>query len=500
MTGRQAPILELVVFVSGAVLLSIELLATRLLAPWFGNSIYVWGSCIGTFLAALSVGYGIGGRVADRHPSDKLFAAVVFSSGLLVVPIPLLSTPVLGTIAYIDFGSRANPLLGAILLFLVPSVVMGMVTPFAVRLRARDLDSVGRTSGSLYAIGTAGSIAGTLLTSFVLIDSLGVRAILYLMGLALIASAALAWVASRRARAVVALLSSTTLVACVLARPSAAVSLLPYTRDTAYHRITVRDVAGIRYLELDDYRQSAVDLGDPSRAVFAYTDYLHLPIVFVPEPRRVTLIGLGGGTITKHWLAEHADVELMTVAELDPAVIDAARRWFDLPVSDHLRIEARDGRLHLASLRDAQDVILMDAYLVDTLPAHLATRELFALARSRLAPGGVLASNVIGTLRGPKSRLFRAVYKTMREVFRTIYVFPVTTERDRPAAADGLRNIVLVATDAARITREEIRIRAGHFARTANAATTLHEDVIDVADVPSLTDDYAPVEGLIPPR
>ncbi|MGQ0549307.1 MAG: fused MFS/spermidine synthase, partial [Armatimonadota bacterium] len=175
-------ILEVIVFVSGGVLLALEIIASRVLAPYFGNSIYVWGSLIGVFLAALSIGYATGGRLADRYPSSGLFSGIVFLAGLLTVPIPLLAPPVLDAIARADLGPQLNPLAGAVTLFVVPSIVMGMVSPFAVRLRARAVTTMGQTAGSLYAISTVGSIVGTLATSFVLINYLGVRSIITLMG------------------------------------------------------------------------------------------------------------------------------------------------------------------------------------------------------------------------------------------------------------------------------------------------------------------------------
>lgn len=498
--------LEIIVFVAGAALLSIEIVASRLLAPYFGNSVYVWGSCIGVFLAALGLGYALGGRLADRHPSPALFAAVVFAGGLLILPVPLLAEPVLGGLAAVDFGAQLTPLFGAIALFLVPSLVIGMVTPFAVRLRARDVQTMGRTAGTLYAIGTAGSIAGTLVTSFVLVDHVGVRAIVYGTGLALMAVASLGWISSRRERAAAAGGASMILVLALAfgvgrGRASGASPVIR-VRESAYHRITISDVGSIRYLALDNHWQSAVDRRDPRRTVFAYTDSLHLPLVFVPQPKRATLIGLGGGTVAKQYVADHHEL-FMTVVELDAQVVRVAADFFDVRAGDRLAIEVRDGRRHLATSRGVEDIILTDAYLVDSLPVHLATREFFALARSRLAPGGIVASNVIGAIEGRRSRLFRSIYKTMRDVFRTVYVFPVS-EVGRGAGRDVLRNIVVVATDEPRLGAAEIHRRADALhaagtvpiARLPDAARDLYEAPIDTSDVPLLTDDFAPIDAL----
>lgn len=328
----RAGLLEAIVFVSGGVLLSLEIIGSRLLAPYFGSSVYVWGSLIGVFLAALSVGYAAGGRLADRRPSPNVFLGAVFLGGLLTVPIPWIASPVLGAIAWIDFGSQLNPLLGAVALFVVPSVVIGTVSPFAVRLRAREVDTVGRTAGSLYAISTVGSIVGTLLTSFVLVDHLGVRAIIAWAGVTLMATASVGWFSSRRALAgAVAATPPFVLMLTALRLPPAssepARSSLVYARDTVYHRITVTDVGRVRYLRLDDRVQGGLDRDDTGRAVFPYSDFLHLPLVFVAAPRRAALIGLGAGTVPARYIADYPKLT-MSVAEIDREVVLATDRYF----------------------------------------------------------------------------------------------------------------------------------------------------------------------------
>lgn len=499
-------ILEVIVFVSGGVLLALEIIASRVLAPYFGNSIYVWGSLIGVFLAALSVGYAVGGRFADRVPSPGVFSGIVFLAGLLTVPIPLIAGPVLDAIARADYGPQLNPLVGSVVLFALPSVVMGMVSPFAVRLRARAVGTMGQTAGTLYAISTVGSIVGTLVASFVLINFMGVRAIIQVLGFALMAMAVLGWLVARRQLAAVAGAALAVLLAAGVSRaqPVAPPSLV-FARDTVYHRITVTDEGTVRYLRLDNYWQSALDLERPRRTVFAYADYMHLPLVFVPAPRQALLIGLGGGTVPERYVADYPTVH-MDVAEIDPEVVEVARRYFRVQPGDRLRIAARDGRLHLRLAGGAHDIILTDAYLIDTIPFHLATREFFRLAKARLAPGGLVASNVIGALAGPDSRLFRAIYKTIREVFRTVYVFPV--DFGQYGSAASLRNIIVIATDEPALPADEIRRRAQDLVdrgvvtvdRFIAAATDLYQSPIRVDDVPVLTDDFAPIDALIPTR
>jgi len=261
----------------------------------------------------------------------------------------------------------------------------------------------------------------------------------------------------------------------------------------------------VRYLRLDNYWQSAVDLEYPDRTVFRYSDYMHLPVLFVPSrhPWRVAMIGLGGGTVPRRYVQNYTALEV-DVAELDPAVVQTARRWFGLPETPRLRVAAVDGRTFLLRSTTRYQIILLDAYLIDTIPFHLATREFFELAASRLAPGGVVASNVIGALDGPDSKLFRAIYKTFRAVFPTVYVFPVGYGGF--SSPDILRNIIIIGTTNPRLSPEGVQARARAFAGVVTlegfeeAAATLYTAPIRTDDVPMLTDDFAPVDALIPRR
>ncbi len=217
------------------------------------------------------------------------------------------------------------------------------------------------------------------------------------------------------------------------------------------------------------------------------------------------LIGLGGGTIPIRWVADYPSVT-MDVAEIDPEVVTAAERYFGLERGTRLRVSAEDGRQHLRRTATAYDVILIDACLIDAIPFHLATRDFFALTRARLAPGGMVAMNVIGALSGPGSKLFPAIHKTMREVFRTVYVFPVYLDKDPEPTHP--RNIIVLATDEPALSREEIARRARALVADGSvsvenfvqAADNLYELPVDSAEVPVMTDDFAPVDALVRPR
>ena len=200
-------LLHSVVFVCGAVLMGLEIVGSRILAPYFGNSIFVWGSLISVVLAALSLGYWLGGIAADRWPRLTVLGALIAVPGIMIALLPFAYPALNRAIATSDLGTRLSPLLACAVLFLVPSVFLGTISPFAVRLQARAVASVGTTAGGLYAVSTAGSIAGTLLTAFYLITILGVGNIVHGLGLTLLLTAAGVFLGDRRVgRAAVAIL------------------------------------------------------------------------------------------------------------------------------------------------------------------------------------------------------------------------------------------------------------------------------------------------------
>lgn len=491
---------------SGAVLLALEIIASRIIAPYFGNSIYVWGSLIGVFLGALAVGYFLGGIAADRWPSRAVFSGVVFVAGALVMFIPAIAPRLLDAIGLADLGPRVSPLMAALALFFLPGVVMGMVSPFAVRLRAQTVATIGNVAGTLYALSTVGSITGTLLASFVLIAVMGLSQIVYVLGGTLLVLAVVGWLHGRRiGTAAGGAVASVLLAVSLPLASSPPPEMIRFVKDTVYHRITVSDEFQIRYLKLDNYWQSGLDLTEPRRTVFGYSDYLHLPLLFRPDARRVLIVGLGGGTVPARYHQDYGTLRV-DVVELDPVVIRVSQRYFGVPSDDRLRSVAQDGRLYIARTSERYDIVLLDAYLIDTIPFHLATSEFYQVVKAALTPGGVVGSNIIGALSGPRSALFRAMYKTFREVFATVYVFPVDWRRY--GGPESLRNIIVIGTDRPALSMQTILAAAERAAqmpgvtlpRFLDAAGDLYSEPIPTSDVPLLTDDYAPVELLIQRR
>jgi spermidine synthase len=532
--GRSRPLaLGAAAFTSGGVLLSVEIAASRVLAPYFGNSLFVWGALIGVVLTGLSVGYWLGGLAADRVPAPALMIAVMGLGAGSVLAVPLIDDSVLEAVVEWDPGPRANPLVAAVLLFGVPSVVLAAVTPIAVRLLARSVETLGATAGRLFAISTAGSIVGTFATAFWLVPELGIDQLLAFAAATLFLAATLFAVSERLwalGLAVAVALTVSTATAFSLApetggRLSASEARnwsplyrrqgegarrepvdfgsgvdVVYRKQSRYHQIAVVDEGDSRYLRFDSSFQSGMYLNDPYRTRFGYTDYLQLSLAYNPGARRILFVGLGGASAPKRMWRDFPELEI-EVAELDPAVVDVARRFFALREDGRLKVTAEDGRRFLARRDDRWDAIIVDAYFSDSIPFHLTTREFLELVRSRLEPGGVVLANVIGSLRGEGSQLFRALWRTYGTVFPTVVVHPVLDSADDP---ESILNLILVATDGAAPNRPFLTSRwrdiRGDHPRAPDLTRAIANRRLGpfpTDDVPVLTDDYAPTDALL---
>ncbi|MGH2449975.1 MAG: fused MFS/spermidine synthase, partial [Candidatus Limnocylindria bacterium] len=310
--------LTVAVFLSGAVLLGVEIAASRVVAPFFGNSLFVWGALIGVVLTGLSVGYWAGGALADRLPTPGLLVSVIAAGAIAVLAVPLVDELVLEAVVGWDVGPRLNPLLAAVILFGPLSVILAAVTPIAVRLRARSLSHLGRTAGRLFSVSTAGSIVGTLATAFFLIPALGTDQLLGVAAATLFVAAAVIALAERMLVVLAIVLASTggasagaialapetggTLSGAAAqnwsplyrlrgaetgldARDAGAAVPRPdlevvYSEDTRYHGLSVVEDDDTRYLRFDNSFQSAMYVDDPYRTRFRYTDFFHLGLAY----------------------------------------------------------------------------------------------------------------------------------------------------------------------------------------------------------------------------
>ena len=488
------------VFVSGAVVMALELVGSRILAPVFGDSIFVWGALIGVVMAALSLGYYVGGRMADRRPSYGTFTLILISAGVLILLIPL-SSPFILEVTYLSgAGDRYGPILASLLLLAAPTTLLGMVSPYSVRMSAESISTLGGISGSLGSISTAGSLFGTFFTVFVLIPSFGVRQIVFSLGVVLIAVAVvgMTWVEKGLIFSLVLVLMMPSLFSG--GGPFLGISGNTLVRkDTPYSTLTVIDnvAEGTRTLYLNNMPHSAMYLNGSNRAVYRYTDYFNMAFLFNPEAERVLFIGGGGFSGPKQFLEYYPNATI-DVVEIDPDVVAVAREHFGVTDDPRLRVFVMDGRTFLRGA-GTYDIVVLDAYSKTYVPFHLMTREFFEALDEHLSPDGVVVSNLISSLIGDTSELLKAEVATITGVLPQVYLFPTKSRQ-----LSQIQNINLIATKApARLEGPDLLAMAAAYPVPGvpfekYIGTLVNADILAGGEL-VLTDDYAPAEALLNP-
>lgn len=510
-SSRFTKSLAVLVFVAGMASMSLEFAASRILIPVFGSSIYTWGSLIGVILTGLSLGYHIGGKLADKNPNFLKLCLVIFSAGLYIIFIPFIAPTLTSSFIQFVSDSQYASLFAVFTLLIVPTFLLGIVSPYAIKLATRRLAELGNVSGNLYSLSTIGSIAGTFLTVFVLIPTFEINYIILGLGVTLMVFSSLFGLArfpKVLAVFVIVLLFfffpsiNLSSASTVIIHP---IGTLVYEKETLYSHLDVIDRGNTRTLYLDGNIHSQMHKDKPEELVNTYTKYFHLGFLFSPNAKDVLFVGGGGFSGPKNFLSTYSDVRI-DVVEIDPDVISAARDYFNLPVDNgsRLMIYNDDARNFLSKTEKEYDLIILDAFSESYVPFHLMTLEYFQLLDKRLTSDGIIISNNIGSMTGDRSDIVRAAYKTISQVFPTVYVFP--TEHN----SGNLQNIMLAAMKSpTEYSEDELRqLASNNHNNNHNSSTALadldylehlYEAELETNDVPLLTDQFAPVEILINP-
>ncbi|HLM03185.1 MAG TPA: fused MFS/spermidine synthase [Pyrinomonadaceae bacterium] len=487
---RDNFLLETVVFVSGAVVMIYEIIGSRLLAPHIGTSTYIWTSLIGVILGSLSLGYWLGGRVADRKPDLKILSAILFFAGALTTLTLLLHEIILSILARGSMRLELKAIVAALVLFAPASVLFGFVTPYAVRLKMLSVEDSGKTVGRLYALSTVGSIFGTFAAGFVLLPFVGSVRSLYLIIAALFLLSALL---------IPFQLTTKKLYVLILFAPAIGLNeFYAYSLyrshdlhdfDTHYSRLRVfrttdeRTQKPIIALTTDPLSTQSAIFPDDDELVLRYSRFYHLLRHFKPDFQNTLIIGGAGYTFPSEYVRKYPGKKI-DVVEIDPRMTEIARRFFRLKDSAQMRIFHEDGRVFLNRTKDKYDVVLIDAFgSVYSVPFQLTTLEAVRKMRDALTEDGAVILNLISSIEGEGSLFLQAEYRTFREVFPNVYLFKVRAERDDKTP----QNVILVASKSGKIppetTDEEI----------ADLFRNLYEKPLQ-STVPVLTDDLAPVE------
>ncbi len=397
------------VFLTGAAVMVVELLGVRLIAPVFGTGFHVWASLISVALAALAVGYFAGGWLADRRPRPAPFFTVLIAAGLGVLLIPLYAPSLIPV--FESSGLRLGALLAATVTFLPPLFLLGLATPYAVRLSARSVAGVGSVAGRLYAISTCGSVAGTLVTGFLLAPVLEIDTVLRVTGAVVVIVGVIGLTLFKRP----GIIGAAALLALL---PAPATRALPpgqliFSADTPYQRIDVVDRAGERWMYLDGCVHTHMTLDVAPRAEWGYIPLFKFLPDLRPGARTLLAIGIGGGALFP--LVEAEEYEI-TAVEIDPVVARVAGEHFGT-LADVKRLEFGDGRPFVRRTKDHFDLVAVDVVGADLMPDHLITVEFFRELKAVMNPRAVVALNAIGAREG---RSLASLHRTLLEVFTNV--------------------------------------------------------------------------------
>jgi predicted membrane-bound spermidine synthase len=497
-SAAAAAAIYIVAFVTGAIVMSFEMLGSRYLNPYFGSGIYTWAALISTVLIALMAGYFLGGALADRTASPTVLALTVIVGSLYLLALPSFAQVVLEFVLVGIDDIRVGSLASSLALMFFPVTLLGMYSPFAIRLLLRSAQRSGRVSGAVYGISTAGAIVGTLGTTFVLIPTIGSRAITFTLGaLGLVAGLGLLALARRRAAAalvIIALVSPTagradnpldeTIRAGMLERGDGRLAHIETQYNDVF--ITKRGHQLVMSFQVRgwDYTESVSNLLDPDDLPLRYAQVMTIATVYADVPRNILMLGLGGGSISTY-LGRFMPEAAITTVEIDPGVISAAKNYFGLRETARMRYRAGDGRVFLARSNERYDLILLDAYRGGYVPFHLLTREFYTLVKQRLAPGGAAAFNV-----HDGSKLYASSVKTLGEVFSAVDLSPT-----------GRGEVIAVAT-AAPVATQALEQRAAELQKRYGFRFPLPEILRRRMDKPQsqaangdvITDDFAPAD------
>ncbi len=410
-TRRRRDLLPLAIaFLAGWAIMQIEILGARVLAPFFGYSIYQWGALIGIVMAALATGYALGGRVGDRPGARRFLLVALAISAAYIALIPLLADALLPE--FRRLGPAWGAVIASVALLGAPSLLLATTSPIVIRLTANE--RIAGSAGRVYSVSTVGSIAGTFFTAFLVIPEIGTRLGHYLCaGLVALALAAL-FVEARQWRGAAATVAG---FAVLYPWPPTLPAHVIHRSESIHNIIEVHDHPNVRALYLN-YTTGVQTLEVKGQVLTGEYFDLFLLGPYLRGGRKVLMLGAAGGVSMKQIAAVFPQAEI-TGVDLDPAVLRVARDYFGLKDHPRIRLVAEDARWFLARSTERYDVIAIDLYVTGMIPFFTATTEFFALARERLTDDGVLVMNVLSRRRGEQH--IAPFVRTLEAVFPSVY-------------------------------------------------------------------------------
>ena len=416
----------LTAFTTGGVVMALEILGSRLLAPVFGTSLFVWGALIGVVLAAMSAGYAMGGWLADRRSPGIVLTILLLGSGVWTLMLASIGQPVVFNVSQWTADPRLGPCLAASVLLAVPAFCLSGVLPALLRLSIADMGHLGRHTGGMIAISTIGSLVGTWGTSFFLLTWMGSLKLVGVLGVILVAFGLfwLLWSGRAKALVVIPVLGSAWFAIWFGFHPILIQPPAIYQEDSPYQQVRVRDEKGLRFLVLDNTFHAIMWQPNPIRLALPYSQMMMAALGLHPNPQRGLILGHGGGSLAK-WLQKFWPTLEMDIVEMDPSVVKAAEEFFEYKPGEKHHIFVQDARVFLRHTEKKYDIIWVDVFARHQIPFHLTTEEFFRELRARLSLKGVIAVNLASSDSDLDRVRAEAVVSTMKTSFPHIETFSI---------------------------------------------------------------------------
>ena len=424
-------IMKITVFLCGALGMVLELVAARILSPYVGSSNLIWTTIIGIMLTSMSIGYWLGGKIADKRPDINLLSFFILIGAFFTSIIPILETALVKPLSEVMNELVVIAIICSTIVFGIPSFILAMVSPFAVKLEDKNHEEIGKTSGKISSLSTIGSIVGTFVAGFLLIPNLGVRTLILIITITLFI---LSFIMFNNKN----VKYSITMVLCLIAL----IGLNYYGKvlfeknnpdiikdvDSQYSRIWIKNqsVGDVNYktMEVDTGLESYINK-DTNEMGAKYLYYYDLFDYYNKDAKSTLMIGGAAYTYPTYYLNKYQD-KTIDVAEIDEKMTELAIDEFDLDIENpRLKIYTQDGRSFLNNTKNKYDTILIDAFKGLNAPFELTTYEALVKAKNALNDNGMVITNIISSLEGKDEDFIKYEYSTYKEVFEDVKLFKV---------------------------------------------------------------------------
>lgn len=490
---------ESIIFLLGAIYMILELVCSRILAPYFGTSNLVWTSVIGIILLSSSIGNYIGGIIADKNSSKKTIQFILFITGISILGVGIFQKTFLSFIILFISDIKIGAILSTILLFFIPSMLIGSLSPILIKVRLENSSTIGKTSGLIYALSTLGSIVGTFAGGFLLLPSMGSVEILYLLSICVFLITILINIKDFLflwSSVFLILINIFALVQTIkinninksIVQNNTLSTVADY--DTMYSRVRIYNTYDankelLRYMEIGKGLESSTFLDENKKYELSseYTKYYDLMFKSNIDINNTLMIGGAGFSYPKYFISHYLDKN-MDVVEIDEKVTELAKIYFflddlykdfDLAHNNRLNIITADGRIYLNNNEKKYDAILNDAFSGLSPATTLTTVEAATLIHDSLNTNGVYLSNIVSAINGDDSKFLKSEVATLNNIFKNVYIIPC----EKSYNLYSVQNIMVLATD------DDLYLD--------NTISLNYDDSSII-----LTDNYSPVDSLTP--